>query len=899
MSGPSSPPRIARGIMLGCAARSLRESVDADTRELYERRVNRTGVWRARMWYRRVAATGAIRFLFDRVRPEATHVHFDNAGKGTMMSTVSWLDFKLGARMLLKYPGLSLISVLALATAIGIGSGAFEYVVEALYPRIPLPEGDRIVQLSNWDSEKAMEEPRSLHDFVIWRQQLKSIEQLGAYREFERNVESPDGNTAPIRIAEVTGSVFTTTRVPPMLGRALTDEDARVNAPAVAVMSYDLWQKRFNGDRSIVGRVIQLGRSNATVVGVMPEGYAFPRNEQLWMPLSIGQTEARKGPPIGIFGRLAKNATIEDAQLELSVIGKRIAVENPATHARLEPEVRMYGRERARDSRKLILGSMGVGVLVILFAACANVATLVFARTAMRESEIVVRNALGATRGRVMSQLFVEALVLALVAAVVGLGGVRAAAAFIEYQTVEVQKVAPAFWQTQGIRFSTIVFATFLAALGAVLIGLLPAIKVTGARVQQGLANIRGGSNLRFGGIWSVIIVFQVAFTVLCLPIGIGVTQEGLHDHEVRAAFASDQYLTFRASLDRDNTLYAADDTTFARRMAGVYDELERRLLQEPNVTAVTFADALPGNTPRMQKLEAQRGREPVYAIDSNRDGYAHASLVDVDIIDAFKIPLVSGRTLNKSDISPTGKRVVINESLAKNIGGNPLGVRVRYAPKGKDGKPGDWFEVVGVVKNLGLEPTDRGETDLIFIPATPSEVDPLSIAVEIHGDPAAFAPRLNRIALEVEPEMKISRMMTLNEVVRRRDLPGLVFMFGAVAIVCLSVILSAAGLFALVSVAVARRTREIGIRVALGASRVGVLRAIFARSAAQIGIGIVLGNILVIGLFSFLSNQLQFDLLIPMLGVSGIMLLVGAAACAVPARRALRVEPKEALIEA
>ena len=879
--------------------REDRGAVESDMDELFERRVARKGAWSARVWYSRQAVSYATRFLFERVRPEVRHVHFDDPGRSQMKSAFSWLDFKLGARMLVKYPGLSLISVIALSVAIGLGAGVFDYIQSNLYPRMPFPEGKRIVQLSAWDAEKSSEETRTLHDFVIWRNQLKSVDQLGAYRQYQRNIKSPDGRTEPIRVAEISASMFPVTRVQPMLGRALAETDERPGAPPVAVMSYDVWQKRFNGDRSIIGREIQLGRATATVVGIMPEHFSFPRSEQLWLPLQIGKTEPRKGPPIGVFGRLSKNATLASAQLELSVVGRRIAAENPTTHARLEPEVRLYARERGRPSRKFIVGGMYIGALVILLAACANVATLVFARTAMRESEIVVRNALGATRSRVMSQLFIEALVLSLVAAAVGLGGLVAVAKFIEYQTVEVQKSAPAFWNTGSMRISTILFATGLAALGAVLIGLLPAIKVTGSKVQQGLANVRGGSNMRFGGVWSVIIILQVAFTVMCLPIGIGATQEGLRDHRVRAAFTSDHFLTFRASLDRESTLVPADEAEFAKRMASVYDELKNRLLQEPGVTAVTFADYLPGNSHPFREFEAQRGSEAVYPVNANRDGNAHVAHVDVDMFDVFKIPTISGRALNRGDVGAAGKPVVVNESFAKNIGGNPLGVRVRYAPDEKGGKPGEWLQVVGVVKNLGLEPTDRGESDHIYIPATPAEADPMSVAVQIRGEPSAFAPRLSQLAVEIEPDLKVSNVMTLEEVVRRRDLPMLVIMFGAVAIVTLAVMLSAAGLFALVSVAVAKRTREIGIRVALGASRAGILRAVFARSAAQIGIGIALGNMLVIGLFSFLTQTLQFDMIMPMIGVSGIMLLVGIAACAVPARRALRVEPKEALIEA
>ena len=258
----------------------------------------------------------------------------------------------------------------------------------------------------------------------------------------------------------------------------------------------------------------------------------------------------------------------------------------------------------------------------------------------------------------------------------------------------------------------------------------------------------------------------------------------------------------------------------------------------------------------------------------------------------------MSGRSFNAGDVGIANGGVVINESLARNIGGNPLGVRVRIAADGPR-EPGAWHTVVGVHKNLEMDPTGRGETDMILFPTTLADAFPATMAIQLNRSVAGFLPRLNEIAAQVDPGLRLYDPSTLGELIRRRDLPGLLASFAAIALAALGTILSAAGLYALVSVSVTRRTREIGIRLALGACTFSVLRSVFARSAGQIGAGILVGNLLIVTLLSIVSNELQLSVLGPLLGVSLIMVFVGTLACAIPARRVLRVQPTDAFREA
>jgi putative ABC transport system permease protein len=799
------------------------------------------------------------------------------------MGAISALDFKLGARMLRRYPGLSIIGGFALSVAIAVGALAFQLVRNQLSPSLPLDEGDRVVRIENVDRATRAPQPRALYDFQLWRDALTSVEQLGAARSTDRNLILPEVPPQPVQVAEMTPNAFALTRVPPLLGRPLVEADAVPGAPDVAVIGYELWRDRLGGDPDIVGRTVQLGDTRATVVGVMPEGFGFPRFQQAWLPLRETANAAGEGPPVLVFGRLAPGSTLESARAELETVGAR--------PANLQPRLVPFATAVPPVSSWILMLAMFVGVLAVLLGISANVATLMFARTALRESEIVVRTALGATRRRIVSQLLVESLVLAGAATLVGLLIARGIMQLIWYQQVVVRQVPMPFWRGAGLEPVTVLWAIGLALVGAMVVGLLPGLKATRADVRGALARSQAdASGMRFGGVWSFVIVAQVAFSVLTLPIAVGTTSEGLRDRRARAAFPSQDYLTFEAQFDE------AEGT----RLEGAYAEIERRLMAEPSIAAVTRATALPGTSHTARLLEARRGTEEPQVVFGKADGMTLSSYVDLDFFDVFALPMLAGRAFDFTD--PGAQTVVVNESLAQTLGGDPVGMQVRYAaPRGDGGvirgEPGPWLEVVGVVTNTGQAPTDGGDAEMFYLAARPADVNPGYFAARLRGDPGNLAARIPTIALEVDPGLRVYRALRLDEVVLSRALPGRMAYIAAMSVIALAITLSAAGLFALMAVAVERRRREIGIRVALGASPRGVLRAIFARAAAQLGGGIVLGNLLVFGVRILLAGTVNLSSMVPlMLAISTLMITIGIAASAVPALRALRVQPTEAI---
>jgi hypothetical protein len=420
--------------------------------------------------------------------------------------------------------------------------------------------------------------------------------------------------------------------------------------------------------------------------------------------------------------------------------------------------------------------------------------------------------------------------------------------------------------------------------------------------VQTALRSIGGGgTQMQIGRVWSALIIFQVALSVLGLPIAIAITGEQLAQLRMRAEFDAGPYLTFRPALDLDEV--PGDDPELSTRMMALVGELERRLEADPEVVAVTFVDALPAVDYPPEQVEVQRGTEPPVIVDTKLENdQVLMSAVDVGFFEAFGLPVVAGRSFHSGDVG-SAPVVIINESLASDIGGNPVGVRLRAVAddQEQDQEPAPWLEVVGVVRDLGLDPTALGESDFIYTPASVATLPkPPHVAVRVRGDARAFEQKLRETAAQVAPDLRLYDVMTLDEAIRLDDFDGVLMTASIVIPVLLVLLLSAAALFALMSVAVARRSREIGIRLAVGASPRALLAALFKRAAQQIGAGIVAGNLLVVALMSVIVEQASVvPTVLPMLVASLIMVIVGIAACFVPARRALAVEPKEALSSA
>ena len=802
----------------------------------------------------------------------------------------SWLDFKVGFRMLARYPGLTLVGTIAIAFGIALGAVYFEALNKWQNPRLPVPDADRVVSLRVWDVASFDPEGRLLHEFAIWREQLKTVEHLGAAISFVRNLATDDGRVEPVSGAEITASAFRLMDTPPLMGRVLSERDEQSAEPPVAVIGERLWKTRFASDAEVLGKAVKLGTVTATIVGVMPEEFGFPMNQRIWTPLRVnGATLApRTGPPASIFGRLAPGASMDDARAELGVIAARLAADDPETYKDLRTRVTTYARPVLEGGPATMIRAMMAVVtgifLMLMTIVCTNVATLVFARTATRGWEITVRNALGASRGRIIGQLFIEALVLAGVGAVVGLIVARVALRW-GVAMLATSDGMP-FWIDDSLSSKTILYTGLVTLFGASIIGILPALRVTRVNVQDALRNEGAArSGLKFGGFWTAVIVLQVAITVAFLPLAAGGVFESNRFRQRAEGIGAERYMTADIGMDRED--HALDSATFAARRRASFDELERRLAAEPGVQAVAFADRLPVEDQFKYSIEV----DTTTGVPGT--GLRTSTLVNVSrgFFAAFGTAVVAGRDFEPLDFE-TGRVMIVNESFARHVLGerNPIGQRVRVTAGEIDAYASeDWYEIVGMVRDFGWQLPLPHEQSAMYLPSLPSGRAG-SLAVRMR-DPATFPTRLRMLAADVDPTIRLTEVQPLaqvggGEAQMNWTLTSIAWLIGSIVL-----LLSATGIHALMSFTVARRTREIGIRAALGAGRGRIVAGIFSRAFLQISAGILVGSALA-ALVGFGSTR-QMMLL---LAADGIMLVVGLAACALPISRALRVDPTEAL---
>ncbi len=833
-----------------------------------------------------------------------THKDALRHGRGLAWLGGMALDVKLGGRMLLKYPGLTFVGGLALAIAIGIGAGWYDLTGKISAPAIPLPEGDRLVVIETQNVQTNAPEPRVLSDFLEWRRELRAIEDLGAYRSATRNLIV--GNEAPeaIWMAEITAGAFGAARVPPLLGRALLDSDEMPGAPRVVVLGHDVWQRSLEGRHDVIGLVVNLGDTTATVIGVMPKNFAYPINYAAWTPLSLHPSYgALEGGPIGVIGRLAPGVTRAQAAAELRVLGERAAAALPATHQHLEPRVLRLGESPdTADLGVAVFAIRNLPALLVLAIACLSVGTLVYARTAIREGEIVVRSALGASRARILGQIFVETLVLTAPAAAAGL----LAADRVLRWALEQFTDAP-FWMTPGLKPSTMVYAGGLAVVSAAILSLLPALKVTRPRLQPHLAS--RGATLRFGRVWTGAMIVQVALTAMGMPAAMETASEARRTLDMRTAFPNRAHVA-AAQVDLDRPLGEESATAFEEQRARVVTALLERLAQEPGVAAVTFADHVPGVGAgrRFGQVERSPGAGSVY------EGDFSLLAVGPGFFDTFERAMVAGRSFHTGDWHPAARTAIVNEAFARafmhEAGSLPIGARLRYRGPYRgtrdvlDAAPGSMaidteFEIVGVARDFGLNPNDYGdEPPYVFHAASAATVSPLVVSMRVHDDADALAARLPALAASVDQRLLVRQAQSLDAWLRSRE-NHLAFAAGAwAAVIALILFLSALSLFSLVSVTVSRQTREIGLRAALGAQPRHVLGGVLSRAAMLMGSGIIAGGALLLLIVAIRDSRDVALYAWFLAATAAVMLTACLLACLVPAQRALRINPSDALRE-
>jgi predicted permease len=816
----------------------------------------------------------------------------------------SRIDLKLGVRMLVKYPVMSIIGGAGLAVGVALGAAFFAMLYSLFYATLPVEGGDRIVALENWDVDANSEMRRSMHDLVMWRREMKTVEQIGAFRTVPRNVAVAGGPAEAVQVAQITAAGFTITRVAPILGRAIADADERAGASPIVVIGYDVWQSRFGGDSSVLGRELRLGNVVHTVVGVMPEGYAFPVNHSYWIPFATDAAAfgPREGPDIFIFGRLRDGVAMKQAQAELSALGAQAASAFPRTHARLQPRVMPYahpildiqGGSALRD-----FAAMQSMVSVLALVVAVNVGVLIYARTAARQREIAVRTALGASRRRIVGQLFIEALVLSAAASAVGIGLARfGLAEGLAIYAAQGDEALPYFLDLD-MPLAAYVYVAVLTVFAAVVAGVLPALHATGRRAQDTLKQASATDGLRLGSLWTAMIIAQVAIAVTGLPAAIKIGWDGIQRGLTTANYSEESFLAAIISADLDAPAgVAASD--YERESLSRFEKLKTDLVisleAEPAVDDVTMAATVPGSEPRARVAIDGAGNYHSDAIE------VRINRVAADFFDAFGARVVAGRALRDSDSTGSTQAIVVNRAFVNRLlgGANAVARRVHYVEPGgrqpANGATPTRYEIVGVVADLGANAIRPDLIEpVIYHPLRGSTRATALIRVR-GNDPLQFSSRLRALTSALDPTLRL-RIAALSEI-QRQQMNGLrLMLLGCSLVVVTVLLLSAAGIYAMMSFTVSQRRREIGIRAALGADALQLLRSIFTRAALQLTAGVAVG-ILTALLLDWASDGELLGLfgraLLPI--TAAVMTVVGLLATVGPARRGLRIPPTEAL---
>lgn len=815
----------------------------------------------------------------------------------------SWIDVKLGARMLVKHPWLTLVAVLALAIGIPVGMAPM-HLANAVEAPLPEDGDDRVRALRYWDPATATVAPSTYGDFEYWSRRLSSFSALGAFRSGSYNVASEDGRAAPAAGAQVTASSFQILGTPPLMGRVFVGADEAPDAPAVVVIGHDLWRARFAADPAIVGKTIRVGSRLRTVVGVMPQGFLFPLTQQLWLPLPR-ESAAAGGSGVRIFGKLAGDADAEAAQSELSAVGRPpMPAASTESRARLRPEVVPFGMSFMSVPRAGLDAVQGfyffqLLALALLLVACGNVAMLVFARTATRFRELAVRTALGASRARIVTQMFVETVLLAVVGAGAGVFSVDWLLGRVNLAALAGEPALP-YWLRLDVTPEAMVWAFALAIGSAAVAGVVPALRITGKRIQESIQRAEAGrSGIRFGGVTGALIVADVAISVAVVGFAMVLSQRVLDSRtaETLAGIPPERYVAIEVRVPRGaGTDLESSDSA---HVAATQIALVERLRSEPGVESVVVADALPRMDHRAVPVEV----EGIERAGDFPGWWVRSARVDIDFFEGLGHHALVGRSFDAADLETPVRPVIVNTVFVDRIlaGQDAVGRRLRIL-RSSPGTEGPWMEIVGVVGHLGVSMVNPQGAEAVYLPAAPGEIQPIQVGIRVANGPETLAPRLRDIVAEVDPTAVVGSPVLLSDV-RQGDWYIMVAIAAGLGLlVGVLVVLAVSGIYAIMSFSVSERTREIGIRRALGAPRQLIVATILRRSLIQIGLGALIGLPFAARVYYEFGGSIPGETspivaaLVATSLAAGMVTVVAVLSCLVPMRRVLAVRASEAL---
>jgi putative ABC transport system permease protein len=791
-----------------------------------------------------------------------------------MKSLVSWGEVRLGLRLIAKQPILSATIVLALATGICVVTIGFTFRDELVSSALPYANGDRFARVFGLDRDGGRV-AIDLQRYHAVRDRATSFEHVGAGVGRPFTVTHENGELESIRGAILTPRSMAHVEAVPMLGRTLIAADGGSGAEAVVVIRESLWRRRYAADPALIGRHILVGAEPRTVVGVMPDSFEFPNRGEIWVPTDeLTLAGVANTPGQRVYGVLRPGVSFESASAEVSQVTSHVpAGTEPGEITRVI--VKPFTADS--DNSDIVASAMVVVLVMLLLVVAANVSTLVFARTWARAPELAVRTALGAARTRVVAQLFLEMLLLGAVATLLG---VSAAFGVFQYIKGAAGDDIP-FWIDFAPTARTILFAVFLMLLVSVVSGLLPALRVTRHDLRNTLHTGRGFAAGGFGRVGAALLIVEIALSV------------GLLNGAVTMARAFNAYFDEIPALPKNQVLTAHLGRVRSPEMR---DKIVEAAAAIPGVQAAGAGQLLP----RLYPMPRPTAVEPIGDEPRQAAMPAPSHAVGHGFLEAVGGRALSGRLLAATDfVEGAAPVAVVNEPFVRRFlgGRNPIGRRIRIEQLREDGSTEPWREIVGVVPDLGLSVANPSLAAGFYMPVRDEMLTYL--AVRTTGPPLELGAPLRAAVANVHPDLQIEEIDTLDNAAmeERAFLSGI--SLGLTAMGGMALLLSIVGIYALLSFMVTRRTREIGVRVALGATSRQVLRSVTGGALVYLAIGGALGSVL--GVLFVEARQVMI-ISIPDAGVwmpatiFAVLAIAGGGACWLPARRALGIRPSEAL---
>jgi putative ABC transport system permease protein len=883
------PPRVARALLRVSLPRDVRDAAVGDLDEEFRTHVvPRAGLRAARAWYwsQAIGSLPSSVKLRAARRTPAPFIVRRRPGTGILMT-----DLRHGLRLLYRNPTFTLTVMVTHGLGVAVTCAVVSIVYALLRP-LPYPDPDRLVHLHELvGGPESAPGHASYPDYLELRRGARSFERIAGYSGGSRTLTLPGAPAERLVMAEATDGLFETLGVAPAMGRLFDASDTRRDAPSVVMLSDGAWRRRFGADPSIVGRAVSLNGQPHTVIAVLPAGFEFPLRglAELWLPVrpSRAQQERQYFHWMDVIARLKKDVGPDQVRDDLARVAHRFTDADPVNH----PAPRLTAvplHDEMIGSLRTPMLVLTAAVALVMLVTCANVAGLLLARAAGRDREMSVRAAVGASRGRLVSQLLVESLLLGIPGGLLGIAAGHAAArAFVASLPVNARATLPNL-QDLAIDPGIASLSVAIAVAAALLFGAAPMWRYARANVSAGLAGAgRSSPGVAVGRLRNALVVTQVALALMLLA-GAGLIGKSVYRLlQVSPGFDATNLLTARLNLP---PAYEAGD-----RALQFHHAFLDRIRALPGVVGAESIDQLPLTGSGNNGSFAIDGQPHDPVTESGRS--AGLRTISPGYFRVMRIPLLAGRAFSNETATGTPV-VVVNRTFAQRFfGGAPLGHRISFVFF--RGEP-QW-EIIGVVGDEQFVELDRDPIPVVYFSAAQDSPTAFSIVVRAHGDSASLTPSIRAAAAEMDRQLPIFGVRTMEQilsespaVLTRRIVLSLLAIFAGA-----TVILAAVGIYGVLAEALVARTREIGVRVALGAARRDVVRLMLRRGLTPVVIGVVIGVPAALASARMLRSLLYEVTATDVTTLTGVVvaiLAVAAIACAVPTWRAVRLDPASAI---